>query len=210
MIWKTTLSFNNQKCLVTFNPEQPLHRWATEHTLHGHQPADQFISFRFLSSDRVSADQTIIGTRVPMERRVCEVKQHSATKTVLCLTAKRCLVWGQSGRVKCGGVVTYTSQPGLGGPPGYARLHYSLCSILFCQFGHGQHFTNSSSQTRIRSRRDLFIYLFIYWRLIDQSTAQGHLRAFHKFKSRNSWIQYKTCTLHTNIIRKLVPSVSLL
>ena len=38
------------------------------------------------------------------------------------------------------------------------------------------------------------IYSSIYWRL---STAQGHIRAFHKFKSRTSWIQYKTlCTLH--------------
>ena len=40
-----------------------------------------------------------------------------------------------------------------------------------------------------------FIYLFIYRRLIAKSTAQGHLRDFHKFKSRTSWIQYKTCTL---------------
>ena len=48
-----------------------------------------------------------------------------------------------------------------------------------------------------------------------QSTAQGHLRAFHEIKSYTSWIQYKTCTLHkhvkhTNIIQKLVPSILLL
>ena len=43
----------------------------------------------------------------------------------------------------------------------------------------------------------IFIYLFIeglYY--IAQSVAQGHLRAFHKFNSGKSWIQYKTCTLH--------------
>ena len=34
------------------------------------------------------------------------------------------------------------------------------------------------------------IYLFMYWRLIAQSTAQGHLRALHWFKSYRSWIQY--------------------
>ena len=36
------------------------------------------------------------------------------------------------------------------------------------------------------------IYLFICWSLIAQSTAQGHLRAFHKIKFHTSWIQYKT------------------
>ena len=43
--------------------------------------------------------------------------------------------------------------------------------------------------------RATIIHLFIYWRLIAQSTAQGHLRAFHKFKSHTSWIQHKTYTL---------------
>ena len=38
-----------------------------------------------------------------------------------------------------------------------------------------------------KERKNLFIEA--------QSTAQGHLRAFHKFKSRTSLIQYKTCTL---------------
>ena len=32
--------------------------------------------------------------------------------------------------------------------------------------------------------KSLFIYLFIYWRLIAQSTAQGRLRAFHYIKSQ--------------------------
>ena len=36
----------------------------------------------------------------------------------------------------------------------------------------------------------------MYWRLIVQSTSQGHLGAFHKLKYRKSWIQYRTCTLH--------------
>ena len=52
---------------------------------------------------------------------------------------------------------------------------------------------------------------FMYWRLIVQSNVRGRLRAFHKFKSRTSRIQYKTYTLHkhTIIIRKLVPLVLL-
>ena len=40
-------------------------------------------------------------------------------------------------------------------------------------------------------------YLFIEGLyVIAQSTAQGHLKAFHKIKSCTSWIQYKTYTLH--------------
>ena len=60
-----------------------------------------------------------------------------------------------------------------------------------------------------------FLYsLFIYWRLIAPSTAQGHLGACQKCKSGTRWTQYKTRTLYTNIkhiniIRKLVPSVLL-
>ena len=42
----------------------------------------------------------------------------------------------------------------------------------------------------------IIIKVIIDWRLIAPSTAPGHLRAFHKFKSRTSWVQYKTCTLH--------------
>ena len=43
---------------------------------------------------------------------------------------------------------------------------------------------NGSTQLQPTTPLDhLFIYLFIYWRLIALSTAQGHLRAFHKFKS---------------------------
>ena len=38
------------------------------------------------------------------------------------------------------------------------------------------------------------VILYIYWRLIAQSTVQGHLRAFHTFKSRTSWIQYNNKT----------------
>ena len=34
------------------------------------------------------------------------------------------------------------------------------------------------------------IYLFIYYWLIAQPTTQGHLGAFHKFKSRTSRILY--------------------
>ena len=56
--------------------------------------------------------------------------------------------------------------------------------------------------------------LFIYCWLIAQSSAQGHLRAFHKFKFRTQ-VEYNTKhahyinVKHTNIIRKVVPSVSL-
>ena len=44
-----------------------------------------------------------------------------------------------------------------------------------------------------------FIYLF---------TAQGHLRAFHKFKCRTSSIQYQTCTLHNDKTYKHNPKAS--
>ena len=44
--------------------------------------------------------------------------------------------------------------------------------------------------------------LFVYWRLIAPPTAQGHLRTFTKHAH---YINIK----HTNIIRKLVPSVLL-
>ena len=56
--------------------------------------------------------------------------------------------------------------------------------------------------------------LFIYCWLIAQSTAQGHLTAFHKFKFHTQ-VQYNTKhahyinVKHTNIIQKIVPSVSL-
>ena len=55
---------------------------------------------------------------------------------------------------------------------------------------------------------DRGIYLFIYWRLIAQSTTQGHLRAFHKFKSSTSWIQYKSCALHKHKTYKHKSKVS--
>ena len=58
---------------------------------------------------------------------------------------------------------------------------------------------------------DRFIYylLFIYWRLIVQSTAQGHPGLFrHKFKCCTSWIQYKACTLHQRKTYKHNPKVS--
>ena len=51
-------------------------------------------------------------------------------------------------------------------------------------------------QLNLVTESTLFIYLFIYWRLTAPSATQGHLRAFHKFKSRTSWIQNKTCTVY--------------
>ena len=49
------------------------------------------------------------------------------------------------------------------------------------------------------------IYLFIE----AQSTAQGHhLRTFHNFKSRTSWIHYNTCTWHQRKTYKHNPKVS--
>ena len=53
-----------------------------------------------------------------------------------------------------------------------------------------------------------------YWRRIAQSTAHGHLRAFHEVKSYISLIQYKTNACftnvkHINIIRKLALSILL-
>ena len=69
-----------------------------------------------------------------------------------------------------------------------------------------------------KTGQTVIYYLFIYWRLIviAQSTAHGHLKAFHKFNSHTSWIQHKTQTLYIykhktylNIIRKLVPSALL-
>ena len=59
---------------------------------------------------------------------------------------------------------------------------------------------------RTRSRSLEFIYLFIYWRLIS-STAQGHLRAFHKFKSYISWIQFKTFSFYKHKTYKHNPKV---
>ena len=56
------------------------------------------------------------------------------------------------------------------------------------------------------------MYLFIYCWLIAQSTAQGHLWAFYKFKFRTH-VEYNTKhahyinVKHTNLIRKEVPSV---
>ena len=57
----------------------------------------------------------------------------------------------------------------------------------------------------------LFIIYFLKAYIVP-ATTQGIVRAFHRFKSHTSWIQYKPCTLHRNvkhiyIIRKLVPSV---
>ena len=58
------------------------------------------------------------------------------------------------------------------------------------------------------------IIIIIYCWLIARSTAQGHLRAFHKLKFRTQ-VEYNTKHAHyihikhTNIIRKVVPSVSL-
>ena len=54
--------------------------------------------------------------------------------------------------------------------------------------------------------------LFIYWRLIAQSTAQGHLKAFDNLKfltKQNMHIIIYTNIKHINIIRKLVPSALL-
>ena len=63
------------------------------------------------------------------------------------------------------------------------------------------------------------IYLFIYWRLKAQSTAQGHLKAslllyiYSKLNltevENNTKHAYFTNIKHINIIRKLVPSVLL-
>ena len=39
------------------------------------------------------------------------------------------------------------------------------------------------------------VVLFVYWRLITPQTAQGHLRAFHKFKSYTYHIKKKHLTL---------------
>ena len=52
------------------------------------------------------------------------------------------------------------------------------------------------------------VYVFIYWRLLAQSTTQGHLSAFHQIKSDTSWIQYKTCTLYKRKTYKHNPKVS--
>ena len=41
------------------------------------------------------------------------------------------------------------------------------------------------------------VYLFIYWRLTAPSTTQGHLRAFHKFKSRTNLETKKDTCLNT-------------
>ena len=43
----------------------------------------------------------------------------------------------------------------------------------------------------------------IYWRLIAQSTAQGHLRAFYKFNYRTSWMQYKTYDVRSGMVLHL-------
>ena len=51
--------------------------------------------------------------------------------------------------------------------------------------------------------------LFIYWRLIAQSTAQAHLGAFYKIKYYINWTQYKTCTCYKHKTYKHNPKVSL-
>ena len=66
--------------------------------------------------------------------------------------------------------------------------------------------------TRCRTANALMIYLFLASSPVN--SAQGHLRAFHKFKFRTQ-IEYSTKhahythAKHTNVIRKLAPSVSL-
>ena len=71
-------------------------------------------------------------------------------------------------------------------------------------------------QGHVHFKYDKTIYLFIYcWLIvIAQSTAQGHLRAFHKFKfciqvKYNTKHAHYINVKHINIIRKVVPSVSL-
>ena len=65
------------------------------------------------------------------------------------------------------------------------------------------------------SRREFYYYYLLLAYIIAQSTAQGHLRALHKFKFRTpSWTQYKACKLHkrktyTPNPKDIVPSVSL-
>ena len=56
--------------------------------------------------------------------------------------------------------------------------------------------------------------IIIYCWVTAQSTAQGHLRAFHNFKFRiqveyNTKHAHYTNVKHTNIIQKVAPSVSL-
>ena len=57
---------------------------------------------------------------------------------------------------------------------------------------------NPQPPFRGQREKDREIYLFIYWRFIAQSTAQRHLRAFHKSKYCTSSIQKITIqnTLH--------------
>ena len=60
----------------------------------------------------------------------------------------------------------------------------------------------------------IIIIIIMYCWLTAQLTAQGHLRAFHKFKFRtqvgyNTKYAHYIHVNHTNIIRKAVPSVSL-
>ena len=84
--------------------------------------------------------------------------------------------------------------------------------IVFIQITH--HFTMSliTPLWIMHIHVSIFIYLFTEGLYIAQSTAQGQLRAFHKFQFCTSWIPYKTCTLHkhTNIIQNLVPLVLIL
>ena len=74
--------------------------------------------------------------------------------------------------------------------------------------------THTHTQNLYKSSLSLkFDIIIIYCWLIAQSTAQGHRRAFHKFKFCTK-VEYNTKHAHyiklkhTNIIQKVVPSVS--
>ena len=48
----------------------------------------------------------------------------------------------------------------------------------------------------IKATTMLMSIIIFYWRLIAPPTTQGHLRAFHKFKSHTSWLEYNTKHAH--------------
>ena len=77
-----------------------------------------------------------------------------------------------------------------------------------------RHNVHTNMYTRSGIRHNIIIYYLLLAYVIAQSTAQGHLRAFHKFKFRtqvehNTKHAHHINAKHTNTIRKVVPSVSL-
>ena len=73
-------------------------------------------------------------------------------------------------------------------PPSFLEWyeHPQMKAQFIHLFNYWRLTAQSTAQGHLRAFHKFI--LFIYWRLTAQSTAQGHLRAFHKLKYHTSWI----------------------